>query len=158
MKKLFFLLFILGCLQAASETSKGSDIVTIDPSPVVKIATGDSTTVQLITIIKPGLHIQANPVKDEYLIPATITISDTGYLNVDAPRYPPGHSFVLTSGDTLLVYEEKVVILLPVSVSPEVTNGQFTISGALQYQACDSVRCFIPRSVPFTIPIEIFTR
>ncbi len=158
MKRLLLLLFIFGvCLQADTETSKKLNIVTINPSPVVKIASGDSTTVQLIVAIKPGLHIQANPVNDQYLIPATVTINDAGGLKVDAPSYPPGHSFVLTSGDTLLVYEDKVVILLPVSVPREAAGGQFNISGELQYQACDSTRCFIPRAAPFTIPVEIFT-
>lgn len=158
MKKILFLLFILGCLQAETQPSRKLNIVTVMPSPVVTIATGDSTAVQLTVSIKPGLHIQANPVNDAYLIPATVTISDAGELQVDAPLYPPGHSFVLTSDDTLLVYEDSVIFTLPVFVPREISSSQFEISGELRYQACDSIRCFIPRSVPFSIPVEISSR
>lgn len=59
--------------------------------------------------------------------------------------------------DTLVVYGGAFTIKLPVEAPPGAPPATYALEGEFHYQACDSARCFAPRSIPFTVAVEEVT-
>lgn len=132
-----------------------TDMVTLEVPQEVRIPVGESVEVGIDIIIKEKLHLQANPVNDEFLIPTTVKLKPGKDIISGIPVYPPGNSFILKgTSDTLSVYDGRLSIRFPVQIRPAVKPGKYLLEGELYYQACDSLKCFAPRSISFTISIE----
>jgi hypothetical protein len=87
----------------------------------------------LLTLeIAPGLHLQANPASEPYLVATEVTAAD-GLRNV---RYPAGEPFASRySVSPIAAYSGRV----------EITGeAAATARLSLTYQACDEVRCLPP--------------
>ncbi len=136
--------------------SQATEIVTLRMPQEVHLYGGESTEIRIIVGIKDGFHLQANPVNDDFLIPTTVEIKSAGEIIAGTPVYPPGTLFTLKdSPDTLWVYDGMFSINFPVQVSPDARLGTYRLEGEFYYQACDSVRCFAPRSISFTVSVRV---
>jgi hypothetical protein len=123
------------------------------------IQIGEIVEIGVTVNIKEGYHLQANPVNDDFLIPTTLEVQSDKEIITGNPIYPPGESFNLEgSTDTLLVYSDKFYIEFPLKVTKKTQPGEYALKGKLHYQACDSIKCFAPRSMIFTIPIKAVKR
>src|SRR5215469_18008045 len=72
----------------------------------VTVPAGKSTPVALHFRIKPGLHINSNRPKDEFLIPTALSIPDSSGVKLESANYPAGTEFALPvePGTKLIVY------------------------------------------------------
>jgi DsbC/DsbD-like thiol-disulfide interchange protein len=136
--------------------SQAIEMVSLEIPQEVRISIGETEEISIDVTIKEGYHVQANPVNDDFLIPTAIETKSSKEIVPGTPIYPPGKSFILKGTyDTLLVYDGMFSIKLPIRLLFNAHQGEYTIEGKLHYQACDSIRCFVPRSVLFTIPIKL---
>src|SRR5262249_30252369 len=72
---------------------------------------GGKGVINLYVTIKDGYHIQSHVVDDEFLVPTTIELQDSGVVSVLAMKFPPGKKFKLEgSSDYLSVYDENLTI------------------------------------------------
>ena len=135
--------------------SQHTDIVTLTAQKLV-LKAGDIKKVKIAIRVKDGFHIQANKLTDESLIPTTLMIDSTEGILPGKSTYPPAKKYKLEGTDTFLdVYDGNVEILVPVRATKEIRPGVHHLNTVLRYQACDAKRCFFPRSLEFTIFIEV---
>ncbi|MEB2779579.1 protein-disulfide reductase DsbD family protein [Algoriphagus sp. C2-6-M1] len=103
-----------------------------------------------------GYHIQANRVKDESLVPTTLTWREENGWEVRENIFPPAKKFKLQGSDLPLeVYDGKFDINTVFVPSSTLRKGSHRLFGKLQYQACDSIKCLFPRSVEFFAVVEL---
>lgn len=135
------------------------DIVTVQVGESVVYA-GESNWVEVGVTVKEGYHIQANKVNDESLIPTTLEIKNNKFLTISKQEFPPSKQFKLEGTDNSLdVFDGKFLIKL--LLDPVITKdaeSKYVLAARLRYQACDSRSCLFPKSIDFSIPIEVKTK
>ncbi len=100
--------------------------------------------------VKEGRHIQARPLPEGY-IPTTLTFQEVEGVHFGAVGYPePKPHHLKTLGETLHVYDGRVVLKAPVRSS---RKEAFAVRARLEYQACDDRECFLPERIDFEIPL-----
>jgi hypothetical protein len=152
---LFFLVLLVLFPGIEYGIAQTKDMVTLEFPPEVGIPIGETVELDISVIVKETFHLQANPVNDEFLIPTSVEIKPRKDIITEAPVYPPGKSFILKgTSDTLFVYDGRFSIRLPIQIIPAAQTGEYALEGELHYQACDSLKCFAPRSISFTIPVK----
>lgn len=139
----------------AGSIPSSSDIVTIKVSESI-VYTGESSRVEIEVNVKEGYHIQANEVSDESLIPTTLEIKNNEYLTIRKQKFPRTKKFKLEGTDSFLnVYDGKFLIKLFFDPLKTGAQSKYILEARLRYQACDSKSCLFPRTIDFSIPIEI---
>jgi hypothetical protein len=149
------LLIALAQMYAGLMAPSFSDIVTIHVGKSI-IYTGESNRIDIEVIVRKGYHIQANVVDDESLIPTTLEIRSNEYITIRKQEFPRSKKFKLEGTDSYLnVYDGKFLVKLfidPLKAGPE---SKYILEARLRYQACDSKSCLFPRTIDFSIPLEI---
>ncbi len=149
------LLLIVCCLGTGLILAQEQPIVEIQNSTVEQIDE-HRKLVRLTVAIKDGFHIQANKLDDPYLIPTTVELDRTNAIIAHQAQFPAGHILKIAGmADPLMVYDGRIEVLIPIELSLAAQTGSHIIAGKLNYQACDNVRCFRPRELPFTVNIEV---
>ena len=135
--------------------SQHSDIATLTAQKL-ELKAGEIKKAKIVIRIKEGFHIQANKLKDESLIPATLMVDTAEGLLPGKSIYPSAKKYKLEGTDSFLdVYDGYIKIVVPVKATEEIMPGVHHLHAVLRYQACDAKRCFFPRSLEFTIFIEV---
>ena len=139
----------LGAVQAAN-------VVTLNiPDPIV-VQAGGSAVAGIGITVKPGYHVQANPVKNLSLIPIVLDIKPHKEVVPGKPLYPESKTLRLAGSDEdLVVYDGQFAIRLPVIVRPGAQPGEAVLAGTLRYQACDDEHCLFPVTLPLKLPVRI---
>jgi hypothetical protein len=107
-------------------------------------------------MVGDGYHIQSNPASNEFLVPAELRFEDADGIQIGAPSYPGGHPYRLEGAeDDLMTYNGTVSITIYVKASAGAFDGERVVNGSLDYQACDSRRCFFPTSVPVAFKVVV---
>lgn len=107
----------------------------------------------------PGVHVYA-PGNPKY-IAVTVTVLPVTGLSVGAPVFPGGDDlFFAPLQESVKAYSKPFVILVPVKVTPAFVKGPYpsatvTVSGTVDYQACDNKVCFPPQSQPFSVDVPV---
>jgi len=131
------------------------DIVTVHVSESIVYA-GESNRVEIGVNVKEGYHIQANSVNDESLIPTSLEIETNEFLTISKKEFPLSKQFKLEGTDSFLnVYDGKFLVKLFLDPDKNAKEGKYVLAARLHYQACDSKSCLFPRTVDFSIPIEV---
>jgi DsbC/DsbD-like thiol-disulfide interchange protein len=110
--------------------------------------------------VKPGYHVQANPVENPSLIPITLQIDGARGISVGEPLYPTAKRLRLP-GDSqdLVVYDGSFAIGVPLEVARDANVGQtVALKGNLRYQACDDSHCLFPVTLPVAISVTVRER
>ncbi len=132
------------------------DLVSIIFPPTLEIQMGIKTTVELQVQVKPGYHVNANPCLDKFLYPTFLKIEPHKLLKIDLPVYPPGQVFTyLHSSDNFLIYENQFGIQFEVTPRKKKDNLEGVLIAQLRYQACDSISCLMPQTIPIRLPFKI---
>lgn len=116
-------------------------------------AGGDTVVVHLTAVCEPGWHIYALTLpSDDGPLPTVITIQPDSLYHTAGPALEPapqekddpnfGMRVAYHSGSTSFV---QPVLRL--------TKGAFTISGQVEYMACNEMTCLPPVPVPFHLEI-----
>ncbi|MBR9997898.1 MAG: hypothetical protein KFF73_02955 [Cyclobacteriaceae bacterium] len=131
--------------------------VKINNIPEWEISPAEKKNLEIILEIHEGYHIQADEVNDKNLIPTTLTFSEVPEdVILYDPVYPEPGFFKLKNVDDLMpVFSRILKISIPAAVKKGATSNVFSIKGNLNYQACDSVKCYFPRDLSVNLMIRI---
>src|SRR4030095_1417264 len=143
------------CLLLGNKQLVSVDILKITVSEVV-VHAGKSSVIKMEIEIKKGYHIQANKVKDDLLIPATIEISEDKNITTGRQKFPPAKKFKLEGTNNFLdVYDGVFEIRIPIKTVAKTPKGEHILDAKFHYQACDNRTCLFPKSIGFSIPLKI---
>jgi cytochrome c biogenesis DsbD-like protein len=142
-----FLFFVaLAALPSAPQVPSGRDVVSpsayasLDP-----VARGSSFQLAVVLKIRPGFHINAREKSEDYLIATDLKADVPAGFKAGEVSYPKGKLRPFTfSKKPLNVYEDTVILRLPLTALPSVPLGAQHIPLKLRYQACSTEICLPP--------------
>jgi Disulphide bond corrector protein DsbC len=142
----------LGPAAAASRV-----VVRLEPPAPVAVTAARSVKVPLTFLIRDGYHVQANPASADYLRPVLVKLAGGCGVAPASPVYPAAERYRLEGADSdLATYSGKFTVTVALSVAGgRATGGDCSLSGTLQYQACDAKTCLAPTTLTFTVPVSI---
>jgi len=122
-----------------------------------KARPGDQVALAVIADIEHGYHINANQAQlgdngDFEPHPTSLVITARHEdLLVESPRYPEPHAIRVgyIDGD-LQSFDGETVFYVPLKVDLDATAASLEITVEFEYQACDSVVCYMPQKVQIT--------
>lgn len=120
------------------------------------LAPGHRTTVVVDVTPAPGMHVYA-PGTHTYQV-VRLTLDRQPWLSVAPTRYPPSTLFLFAPlNERVEVYEtpfrllqDLTVLATPEAVTQLAGQSRVTLTGRLEYQACDDKICYAPATVPLT--------
>ncbi len=127
--------------------------VHVAPSQPVTAAGGSSTTIVLKLTIDKGYHLQGNNAKDPY-IPTTAAVRAPSGITVGKIAYSPSVKKAF-SGETLPVYENLVVIRIPITIGRAVKAGDLKLPVTINYQGCNDKSCFAPTTLTTNVAVKV---
>jgi len=132
---------------AYAQSVSGKDVVA--PSAYVSydpVARGMAFQVAVVLKIRPGFHVNARQVTEDYLIPTDLRAEVPAGFKVSDVIYPPGtlETFTFSKDKKLNVYTDTVTVRLPLSVLPNAPTGPQHLAMKLHYQACSTEICLPP--------------
>ena len=147
-------IFLLQLLTGDPEKSP-DDIVQLK-IPEIIVSSGKNGVIQIDVTVKKGYHIQANKVKDEFIIPTTLEITASDIITTDKQLFPAGKKFRLEgTKDHLLVYDGDFKIKVPFRTKENLEKGKYKLDAKFHYQACDNKTCFSPKDIEFFILVSV---
>lgn len=143
-----------------SDPGQEKAFVKLKEEPEYTFIAGQENHIQLSFLIREGYHIQAYQVKDENLIPSELTFEESDTLIFPGdPVFPEAVEFRMKGTEEAMdVYSDLLEIKVPLRTFKYLERGAYLIKGKLHYQACDDVKCYFPRDLPFTMKINIEER
>jgi AhpC/TSA family/Disulphide bond corrector protein DsbC len=125
------------------------------------VAPGERVSLVFDVEPKTGMHVYA-PGKHTYQV-IRATIDPQSWLRVHSVRYPDSEIYLFKPlNERVEVYQKPVRLLQDVTIlaTPEVQKQlagmtDLTISGRLEYQACDDKICYMPQSIPVTWTLAV---
>jgi len=147
-------------VSAAAGIAHALEVVTVQSPARVEAEPGAGTRIAIQVAVKPGFHVQANPVENPDLIPITLKLDGAGNVSIGEPVYPAAKRMRLRGdSEDLLVYDGIFAIVVPVKVGRDAAEGeQVTLRGTLRYQACDDRHCLFPVTLPMAVVVIIGKR
>lgn len=156
-------LLLAVALRAAQAASLPASVIPTGPSALIETphlqvkltggeagaASGGRVSLFVDVVPKPRMHVYA-PEQKTYL-PVSLRLESSPYVKVRPAVFPTGESFFFApTRETQSVYSRPFRIELPVTVGRVRSAGPITLTGTLEYQACDDRVCYAPRKVPVT--------
>jgi hypothetical protein len=130
------------------------DVVEIEPVAPVEVHGSMEAMARVVLRVKPGFHVQANPVLNPDLIPIELSLETAAGLRAGAPIYPsPSRLRLVGTDEDLLVLDGRFTIAVPIRMEA-VPPGERRVAGKLRYQACDHEHCLFPRSRAIELAIR----
>ena len=144
---------------AQDQVPSGRDVVS--PSVYASLepaARGSAFQLAVVLKIRPGFHINAREKSEDYLIATDLKADLPAGIQAGEVSYPKGklHSFAF-SKKPLNVYEETVILRLPLTALPAAPLGTQHIPLKLRYQACSTEICLPPVTVALDAAINVAT-
>ena len=150
------LILTLACLLAAAvvttaimaaQIPSGKDVLaptayaSYDP-----VARGMTFQVAVVLKIRPGFHVNAREVTEDYLIPTDLKAEVPAGFKVGEVVYPKGtlQTFAFAKNKQLNVYTDMVTLRLPLTALSSAPVGAQHLPMKLHYQACSSEICLPP--------------
>lgn len=140
---------ILCIAPAANSQSQPSGKDVVAPEALAShdpVARGMTFEVAVVMKIRPGFHVNAREVSQDYLIPTDLRAELPAGFKLGAISYPKGtlQTFSFSKDKPLNVYTDRVVIRLPLSVLASAPLGVQHLAMKLHYQACSNEICLPP--------------
>jgi Disulphide bond corrector protein DsbC len=153
-----FLFFVaLAALPSAPQVPSGRDVVS--PSAYVSldpVARGSSFQLAVVLKIRPGFHINAREKSEDYLIATDLKADVPAGFKTGEVSYPKGKLRPFTfSKKPLNVYEDTVILRLPLTALPGAPLGAQHIPLKLRYQACSTEICLPPVTLDLDASITV---
>lgn len=154
----FFLLALAAAQTPAQEqVPSGRDVVS--PSTYASlepVARGSSFQLAVVLKIRPGFHINAREKSEDYLIATDLKAELPAGFQAGEVSYPKGklHSFTF-SKKPLNVYEDTVILRLPLTALPSAQLGTQHVPLKLRYQACSTEICLPPVTLAFDAALNV---
>jgi cytochrome c biogenesis DsbD-like protein len=154
---------LLGVLLAAlapfakAQVPSGKDVVkpevfaSLDPA-----GRGSSFQIAVVMKIRPGFHVNAREKSEEYLIATDLRTELPAGFRTGEVVYPKGKLEKFTfSKKPLNVYQDTVILRMPVNALPSAPLGQQHFPLKLRYQACSTELCLPPVTLPLDAVVNI---
>jgi len=144
-----WILSALAGLAAAPLAAAPSGESLLRVEPKLAVASPGAGTLRLQATLAEGWHANSHRPSEEYLIPTSVRLEPSAGVAFGDPVYPEGvmRKFAFAE-KPLSVYEKSFVITVPVSWSG---GAAPTLSGAVDYQACNDRQCNPPASATFRL-------
>jgi DsbC/DsbD-like thiol-disulfide interchange protein len=125
------------------------------------VAPGQRTALVVNLTPRPGMHVYAPSVSGYR--PVRLTIADDPLLRVLPIQFPASEIYLFEPlNERVPVYQKPFTLLqeLVLEVTPQAeaafrNRKTLTVSGELEYQACDDKICFNPVVVPLTWTLDV---
>ena len=119
-------------------------------------ARGTNFQLAVVLKIRRGFHVNAHEASASYLIPTTVTPQLPAGLKAGEIVYPKGelHTFSFTK-TPLNVYQDKVILRIPLTAQSDAPTGTQHIPLKLRYQACNNELCLPPVKVDVDATVTI---
>lgn len=117
---------------------------------------GSAFEIAVVMKIRPGFHVNAREKSDDYLIATDLKAELPAGFGGGEVVYPKGKLERFTfSKKPLNVYQDAVVLRLPVTVLASAPLGEQHITLKLRYQACSTELCLPPVTIPLEATIHV---
>jgi hypothetical protein len=144
-------------LGTSAQVPSGRDVVkpevyaSLDPA-----GRGSSFQIAVVMKIRPGFHVNAREKSDEYLIATDLKAElPAGFSSGDV-SYPKGKLEKFTfSQKPLNVYQDTVILRIPITALANAPLGEQHIPLKLRYQACSSELCLPPVTIPLNAVLNV---
>jgi hypothetical protein len=145
------------CTALLAQVPSGRDVVkpevyaSLDPA-----GRGSSFQIAVVMKIRPGFHVNAREKSEEYLIATDLKAElPAGFSNGEV-SYPKGklENFSF-SKKPLNVYQDTVILRLPVTALASAPLGEQHIALKLRYQACSTELCLPPATLPLNAVLNV---
>lgn len=128
------------------QVPSGKDVVS--PSVFVSLdpaGRGSTAHIAVVMKIRPGFHVNAREKSEEYLIATDLKSALPAGFSAGEVTYPKGKLEKFTFSKTPLnVYQDTVVLKMPLTVLATAPTGEQHIPLKLRYQACSMELCLPP--------------
>src|SRR5215472_11610457 len=132
-----------------AQVPSGKDVVkpevyaSLDPA-----GRGSSFQIAVVMKIRPGFHVNAREKSEQYLIATDLKAQLPAGFSSGEVVYPKGKLETFTfSKKPLNVYQDTVILRMPVTASTSVPLGEQRIPLKLRYQACSTELCLPPATL-----------
>ncbi len=141
----------------SSQVPSGREVVkpeiysSLDPA-----ARGSSFQIAVVMKIRPGFHVNAREKSEDYLIATDLKAALRAGFSSGEVSYPKGklEKFAF-SKIPLNVYQDTVVLRMPVTALASAPLGEQHIPLKLRYQACSSELCLPPVTLTLDAALNI---
>jgi thiol:disulfide interchange protein DsbD len=131
-----------------------ADVVRAEAASV-ELKSGGSGEATLKLKVLKGYHINGNPAS-KFQIATSLAVEPGEGLTPGQPVYPPSVTKKFSfSEQPIAVYEDEVMIKVPVNAASAARKGEQQLKGKVRFQACDDEVCYPPRNLEATIPVTI---
>ncbi|HKV63264.1 MAG TPA: protein-disulfide reductase DsbD domain-containing protein [Candidatus Acidoferrum sp.] len=145
------------CMALPSQVPSGKDVVkpeiyaSLDP-----VGRGSSFQIAVVMKIRPGFHVNAREKSEEYLIATDLKATPPAGFNSGDVSYPKGRLEKFAFSKTPLnVYQETVILRMPVKALASAPVGEQHIPLKLRYQACSNELCLPPVTLPLDATLNV---
>lgn len=130
----------------SAQMPSGRDVVS--PAAYVSlepVARASNFRLAVVLKIRDGFHINARPASEEYFVPTDLRVEPPAGFQAGAVTYPKGQlrSFAF-SKKPLNVYQDTVILRVPLTALANASLGPQHIPLKLRYQACSKEVCLPP--------------
>jgi hypothetical protein len=123
-------------------------------APTTPVKAGTRVVLFVDVDPKPMMHVYA-PEQKQYM-PVSLRLEPGPDATARPPVFPKGETmFFAPLSETQIVYSQPFRIELPVTVARARAAGPLTLTGTLEYQACDDRVCYVPRKVPVAWTLSV---
>jgi peroxiredoxin len=144
---------------ATKVSTEHFDLTTYSSDPV--LAAGNRVTLALAIVPKPNIHMYAPGAADYRVV--GLKLQDLPFIRALPMQYPDSEIYHFKPLDERVpVYQKPFTLLQEVILegsreAQAVYRGResLTLTGTLEYQACDDEICFNPASVPLSWTVEL---
>jgi len=148
----------VAAIAVVGQTPSGKDVVS--PSAYASydpVARGENLQVAVVMKIKPGFHVNAREVTEDYLIKTDLKTADAQGFKAGEVSYPKGslQKFTFSKDKALNVYTDSVTLRVPITVAADAPTGAQHLALKLRYQACSNEICLPPVTLPVEATINV---
>jgi len=138
-------------IPSGREVVKPETYVSFDP-----VGRGSSLQIAVIMKIRPGFHVNAREKSEDYLIATDLKAALPSGFSSGEVSYPKGklEKFAF-SKIPLNVYQDTVILRMPVTALENAPLGEQHIPLKLRYQACSSELCLPPVTLTLDASVNV---
>jgi thiol:disulfide interchange protein DsbD len=142
---------LLAQVPSGREVVKPEIYASFDP-----VGRGSSFQIAVVMKIRPGFHVNAREKSEDYLIATDLKAVLPAGFNSGEVSYPKGklENFSF-SKIPLNVYQDTVILRLPVTALPSAPLGEQQIPLKLRYQACSNELCLPPVTLTLAATLNV---
>ena len=140
-----------------AQVPSGKDVVKPEIyASLEPVARGSSFQIAVVMKIRPGFHVNAREKSEDYLIATDLKAELPPGFNGGEVSYPKGklEKFAF-SKISLNVYQDTVILRLPVTAFANAPLGEQHIPLKLRYQACSNELCLPPVTLTLDAVVNV---